>query len=145
MTALDSTHAGSEPSAKGGLTRLLGNRVVRFLFAGGVSTTVDMGTLYVLHGVSHVQLALATFGAVLAGFVTNFLLNRLWAFESTSPIGGQTVRYLVMAGGNWIGTVLLVGGLVKMGVYYLIARALVLGVLSVANFLGYKHWVFKTS
>ncbi len=118
--------------------------MVRFLFAGGISTTVDMGTLYLLHGVSHFQLALSTFVAVLAGFVTNFLLNRLWAFESTSPIGGQTVRYLIMASGNWVGTVVLVGGLVKLGTNYLIARAVVLAVLSVVNFLGYKHWVFKT-
>jgi hypothetical protein len=80
---------------------------------------------------------------VLAGFVTNFLMNRIWAFGSSSAVGKQSLRYITMAVGNWVGTVLLVGGLVKLGLFYLLARALVLVVLSVVNYLGYKHWVFR--
>lgn len=103
-----------------------------------------MGLLYLLHGVAHLPVALSTFVGVMAGFATNFALNRVWAFESSSPVGSQSVRYLVMAGFNWIGTVLLVGGLVKVGVFYLLARAVALVILSTINFFGYKYWVFRT-
>lgn len=130
----------AEPRRRGAL---LQSSLVRFVAAGVTSTTVDMAVLYLLHGVFHVQLTVSTFAAVLAGFVTNFLLNRIWAFESTSPVGGQTARYLVMAVGNWLATVLLVDGLVKSGVFYLLARAVTLVLLSAVNFLGYKHWVFR--
>lgn len=132
-----------EPVAEPRRRGLLQSSLVRFVAAGVTSTTVDMAVLYLLHGVFHVQLTVSTFAAVLAGFVTNFLLNRIWAFESTSPVGGQTARYLVMAVGNWLATVLLVDGLVKSGVFYLLARAVTLVLLSAVNFLGYKHWVFR--
>ncbi|MEF2527550.1 MULTISPECIES: GtrA family protein [Streptomyces] len=144
MTSQESPIYVSEPTtARGGIVGLLGHSAVRFLVAGVSSATVDMGVLFLLHGLLHLPLAPSTFTAVLAGFVTNFLMNRIWAFGSSSAVGKQSLRYITMAVGNWVGTVLLVGGLVKLGLFYLLARALVLVVLSVVNYLGYKHWVFR--
>ncbi|MBO1413412.1 GtrA family protein [Streptomyces sp. FH025] len=143
MTQLESPADVSESSAKGRIAALLGHSAVRFLAAGVTSTAVDMGLLFVLHGVLKLPLAPSTLVAVLAGFTTNFLLNRIWAFESSSPVGKQTARYMVMAGGNWLGTVLLVGGFVKLGLFYLLARAIALVILSVVNYFGYKYWVFR--
>ncbi|MFE6052032.1 GtrA family protein [Kitasatospora sp. NPDC056446] len=116
---------------------------MRFLASGVTSTVIDMGTLYVLHGVLRLPLALSTLCGVLAGFTVNFLLNRIWAFGSSSPVGKQTVRYMLLASANWISTVLLVGGLVKLGLFYLLARAIPLVVLSLVNYFGYKYWVFR--
>ncbi|MFJ9840609.1 GtrA family protein [Kitasatospora sp. NPDC101155] len=143
MTQLELPAEVPGSSAKGRIAGLLGHSAVRFLAAGVTSTTVDMGLLYVLHGVLKLPLAPSTLVAVLAGFTTNFVLNRIWAFESSSPVGKQTARYLVMAGGNWISTVLVVGGLVKLGLFYLLARAVALVALSVVNYFGYKYWVFR--
>lgn len=143
VTQLDSPAEVPETTAKGRIAGLLAHSAVRFLAAGVTSTSVDMGLLYLLHGVLHLPLAPSTFVAVLAGFTTNFLLNRIWAFDSSSPVGKQSVRYLIMAGGNWVGTVLLVGGFVKLGLFYLLARAVALVLLSVVNYFGYKYWVFR--
>ncbi|WP_189916054.1 GtrA family protein [Kitasatospora xanthocidica] len=143
MTSLDLPAEASETSAKGRVAGLLGHSAVRFLASGVTSTVMDMGTLYVLHGVLRLPLALSTLAGVLAGFTVNFLLNRIWAFGSSSPVGKQTVRYMLLASANWISTVLLVGGLVKLGLFYLLARAIPLVILSVVNYFGYKYWVFR--
>ncbi|MER5862535.1 GtrA family protein [Kitasatospora sp. NPDC002040] len=133
----------SDTSLKGRIRALFGHSAVRFLIAGAVSASVDMGMLYLLHGVLGLALAPSTFAGVLTSFTVNFLLNRIWSFGSQAPVAGQGVRYLIMAGCNWVGTVLLVSLLVKLGLYFLLARALTLGVLSVVNYIGYQRWVFK--
>lgn len=111
--------------------------------AGGISAVVDIALLYVLHGLLNVQLTLATFLAVLAAFVMNFILNREWSFESGSPMGGQFIRYLVLAGMNWISTVVLVSALASLGFHYLLARVLTLAVNAAVNYVAYRGWVFK--
>ncbi|BFV58772.1 hypothetical protein KCMC57_up38760 [Kitasatospora sp. CMC57] len=143
VTSLDSPAETSDTSRKGRIRTLLGHSAVRFLIAGVISASVDMGMLFLLHGVLNVPLALATFAGVLTSFAVNFLLNRLWSFGSSAPVAGQSVRYLLMAGCNWVGTVLMVSLLVKLGLFYLLARALTLAVLSVVNYVGYRRWVFK--
>nr|WP_255519078.1 GtrA family protein [Kitasatospora sp. SID7827] len=113
--------------------------------AGGLSTGVDIALLYVLHGTLHVQLTVATLISVIVSFVVNFTLNRVWSFGSVQPVGSQMVRYLILAGFNWVSTALLVSGLAAIGVFYLLARLITIAVNSVINYIAYKHWVFKSA
>ncbi|MGF1426338.1 GtrA family protein [Kitasatospora sp. LaBMicrA B282] len=124
---------------------LLRHSLSRFLVAGGLSTGIDIGLLYCLHGVLHVQLSVATFIAVLVSFTVNFTLNRAWSFGSAAPVGGQMVRYLVLAGFNWVATVVLVSWLSALGLNYLIAKVLTVAVNSAVNYVLYQRWVFKES
>jgi putative flippase GtrA len=116
---------------------------VRFVLVGGISAGVDAGLLWLLHGGFGVWLPAATFTGVVSSFGVNFLLNRGWTFGSGAPAGAQLLRYLLLAGTNWLVTVLAVTGLVALGLHYLVARFLVLGVMTVVNFLSYRAWVFR--
>jgi putative flippase GtrA len=116
----------------------------RFLASGVLSVVIDMGLLYALHGVFDVWLPLATFLATALSFTVNFTMNRLWSFGSTeAPVGGQMVRYLVLAGLNWVLTVLLVSGLVWVGLFYMLAKLLTVVLNAVVNYFAYRLWVFR--
>jgi putative flippase GtrA len=124
------------------IRRLLGASLIRYLVTGGLSALIDTGTLWLLHGVLRVWLPAATFTGVLVAFVVNFLLNREWVFAATGSAYRQLVRYLLLAGANWVVTVVAVSGLVGLGTYYLVARLAVLAVMTLVNFFAYRAWVF---
>ena len=65
------------------------------------ATAVDFGALYSLVEHAHVHYVAATAMGAFAGAVTNFLLNRYWAFESRSDrIRLQGFRYGLVAAGS---------------------------------------------
>ncbi|MEV0732437.1 GtrA family protein [Polymorphospora sp. NPDC050346] len=139
----DTPTGGATTPRRSALARLLDVGFVRFLAVGGASAALDTGLLWLLHGALGVWLPAATLTAVVAAFVLNFLLNRSWVFVSGGSAGGQFVRYLVLAGLNWVLTVAAVTGLVALGAHYLVARVGVLAVLTVLNFVAYRVWVFR--
>ncbi|WP_127498024.1 GtrA family protein [Actinoplanes solisilvae] len=117
----------------------------RFLIVGGTSVVVDAGLLWVLHGVFGLWLSPATALAFLTGFVVNFVLNRQWAFSSSSSDGRlhhQLARYLALVAANLLVTVLLVKALTALGLMYLIAKILTTAVLSTANYFVSRKYVF---
>ncbi|WP_280672145.1 MULTISPECIES: GtrA family protein [unclassified Kitasatospora] len=122
---------------------LLRHSLVRFIIAGGTGSGVDLGLLVVLHGYLHVVLWVATFLSVFTSFLVNFTINRFWSFGSTSPAGGQFVRYLILASMNWVLTVVLVSGLSQLGLYYLYAKAVTIVLSAGVNYFAYRRWVFK--
>jgi putative flippase GtrA len=138
----------AEPPTRPGLlrrstSRVIGHSVFRFLVSGGAGTTVDAGLLFILHGLLGVWLPLATLLAVVTSFAANFSLNRFWSFGSQSPVGGQMLRYLALAGGNWVFTVITVTGMASLGLHYLAAKFITIAVAAVLNYFGYRHWVFR--
>ena len=116
----------------------------RFLIVGGTSVVVDAGLLWVLHGVLGLWLSPATAVAFLAGFVVNFVLNRQWAFTSSSSgrLRHQFAKYLVLVAVNLLITVLLVKALTAIGVMYLIAKVFTTAVLSTANYFISRKYIF---
>jgi putative flippase GtrA len=115
----------------------------RFLVTGGLSAAIDAGLLVLLHGILHVQLSVATLLSVMVAFFANFALNKLWSFSSRGFVGSQFIRYAILAGGNWVFTVLSVLGLAATGMHYLIAKAITLAVAAGGNYVGYRLWVFR--
>jgi putative flippase GtrA len=53
--------------------------------SGVVATLLDVGALIFLVEVAGVHVTLAAFLAATLGAVTNFLVNKYWAFEDESP------------------------------------------------------------
>ena len=118
------------------------NSAVRFVMVGGLSVVVDAGMLVLLHGVLHIWLPVATALAFAGAFVVNFGLNRIWAFGSNGAVGRQLGRYLTLVAANLALTVILVPTLTWLGLPYLAAKLLTTGVLSVANYLISRRWIF---
>jgi putative flippase GtrA len=109
---------------------------------GGLSLAADAGSLFVLHGVLHVWLALATAMAYGVAFIVNFGLNRLWVFKASSSIAAQLRRYVGLVMANLLVTVLAVQALVWATMPYMHAKLTTAVILAVVNFFVSRRWIF---
>jgi putative flippase GtrA len=64
-------------------------------------------------------------------------------FEAEGDLHRRLVRYLVLLAINVASTLLIVDGLDRVGVYYLLAKVIAVGINAMLNFTAYKLWVFR--
>ncbi|WP_161500711.1 GtrA family protein [Embleya scabrispora] len=144
MTATERSTDGNTPERQSRWATLLTHSLPRFLVSGAASVVIDMGLLYLLHGIWGLWLPAATFLATATSFAVNFTMNRFWSFGSTvSPVGGQMVRYLILAAVNWVITVVFVSALAWMGLFYMSAKLITVVFNAIVNYFAYRLWVFK--
>jgi putative flippase GtrA len=124
------------------LRRLAGHHVTRFLAAGAVGYTVDVGLLVLLHTVAGWPLAPATTVAFAATFVLNFWLNRA-AFRASGLVGPALLRYVLLVAASWLVTVGVTSGLAALGTPYVLAKTAATMVIAVLNYAGYRWFVFR--
>jgi putative flippase GtrA len=115
----------------------------RYAAVGALSVAVDLSLLTVLHSVAHVALIAATSISFGAALVVNYSLNHVWAFDAAGLSWHRFSRYGVLVVINFGLTLALVSGLTRVGVYYLVAKALAVGIGAAINFTGYRSWVFN--
>jgi putative flippase GtrA len=88
------------------------------------TTALDFGVLVALVQLFGVNYVVATFVGTLVGFLSNFSINRYWAFEATSgKLHWQFVRVLPVQAGST--------GLQTLGVWVF------------TDFIGLHYWVAK--
>jgi putative flippase GtrA len=124
------------------LKTAMDHSAVRYVIIGVVSAAADFGLLYALHGWLGLPVPIAAFISVATAFVLNFMLNRVWSFRSTAPVAGQFSRYVLLGCFNWVLTAVLVTLFTRMGLYYLVAKAIALVLSTASNYLVYRVWVF---
>jgi putative flippase GtrA len=117
----------------------------RFVVVGGLTASTDFSVLALLHGALGMPLASTTAAAFAAAFAVNFTLSRRWTF----PVGrngsprAQLIRFTALVIVNLIVTIAVVTGLAALGVNYLVAKAVATIAIASANFVAYRHWVFR--
>jgi putative flippase GtrA len=117
--------------------------LVRFAVTGGLSVAVDFVVLTLLHGVLHVDLVLSATLGYLASLVVNYSLNHAWVFQSSGDHGRRLLKYGSLVVVNYALTIGVVSGLVAVGVYYLLAKLVVVVINAVLNFTLFRSWVFS--
>ncbi len=111
-----------------------------------VATAVDFGAMILLVEAAGVSPVLATAVGAACGAVTNFAMSRGWIFpKHDGNTAGQAGRYAAVSAGslalNTAGEALVHG---VLGVPYLLARAIVAVLVSVAyNFPLHRAFVFR--
>lgn len=115
---------------------------LRFIVTGGLSLGVDVGSLFILHGLLAVWLPLATTAAFGLSFGVNFLLNRAWTFEADDRLTRHLWRYTLLTMANLGLNVVLITGLSHVGVPYILAKIFVTTCLSVMNYFVSRKWIF---
>jgi putative flippase GtrA len=121
-------------------------QVARYLTVGVLSAIADIGGLWLLHGVLGMWLPLAAATSFLASFAVNFNLNQRWTFGAqTAHTPAQLVRFTILVVVNTILTSVGVTWLAALGLNYLVAKVLVVGVLTVLNFVVLRLWVFRAA
>ncbi len=116
----------------------------KYLSSGVLSVGVDYAILYLLTSIFGVYYLYSTIFSFLAGFLTNFFLNKYWTFKKEGDTISQMVKYGILAGINLLVTLGLMYLLTtNVGINYLISRGMVLVVVTGWNFLLYKYVVYK--
>ena len=125
--------------------RLLGRHQVAALLATGV----DFAVMIALVEVVKLSPPVATVLAAICGGVANFVLGRTWAFRDvhTGSLASQASRYAAASLGGALLNGLLVAALLAVAtVPYVLARALVSALISVAyTYPVHTRFVFRAA
>ena len=127
-----------------GLVRTVArHHLVRFGVMGGLTFATDIVLLWLLHGVAHLWLWLATTLAYAVAFVIGFVLSREWVFPEAGRSGRQLYRYVALVVGVLLLTVFGVQALAWLGLPYLIAKLATSAVVAIVNYVVSRWWVFR--
>ena len=117
--------------------------MVRFAAVGCIGFGTDVGLLWLLHGLAHMWLPLATALAYLVAFAISFVLSRKWVFPDAGDMRRQIYRYLCLVAGVLLLTVGGVQALVWLAVPYLVAKVITSGLVALINYVVSRWWVFR--
>ena len=122
---------------------LYNHRFVRYLFVGGTTFVIDLGTLVLLHGKLKVNIAFATSVAYWLSVVFNFTLTRWWTFSSSenNSLKKHLLFYSMLLAVNYLFTVASVS-LASQHINYALAKVLAVAIQVSWTYPLYKNYVF---
>ena len=128
-----------------GLSSVVAPTFLGFCVINSFTFGVDLGLLYVLHGVVQLPVPLAVSLAYACAFALSYVLNRVFNFSSHAPVGPQFAIYVVVVVVNYLAFILGVSSLLAaLGVDYRLAR-LAAGACEAAFMYSMMRWVvFRT-
>lgn len=138
-----------EHMIKNKLATLVGMNFVRYVVVGAVSFVGDYATFITFYYVLHTGTAIAAPAGLVAGFILNFALNKLWSFQNkdTAPkqVAKQVVQYVFLVGINTVFTYYFVETLRTADIIAPKFSKVLASVLIVAwNYIIYKKIIFNS-
>jgi putative flippase GtrA len=125
--------------------KILGNALVRYVLAGGLSYVVELSCLLALHKAGGLSVEQATAVAFWIGLSVSFLLQKLFAFQdyqkTLKTISKQLTAYGVLVGVNYLFTLAVVA--LFPDSWIIISRTLALIITTGWNYLVYQY-IFGT-
>ena len=120
-------------------------RFIRYTSVGVSTFLFDLALLYVAVSYAGVPYYLATPGAYFVAVSINYTLSRLHVFKGSKRSWHHGYLYFaVMAIAGSAATTTLVSLLVSLfGLYYLLARIIVAGIVGIGNYLFNLHFNFR--
>ncbi|HEX3045059.1 MAG TPA: GtrA family protein [Bacillota bacterium] len=126
---------------------------IKYLIVGVSSFILDMTFLYIftrmienlVPGIAHsTAVPIANTASVTIVFGFNFVMNRYWTYRSTSNIWRQLLIYTPLFFFNLIASDAMVYLMIKyIGLFFLFAKAISIGVVICWNIPLYKKFIFK--
>jgi putative flippase GtrA len=116
--------------------------------AVGVGTFLfDLGMLYIAVSTLHFPVYISTPITFLIAVSCNYVLSRKFIFKETTRGWSYGYAYFaaVAIGGAFITTLLVTGLVTYLGLYYIIARIAVAGIIGVLNYLFNLYLNFKVA
>lgn len=105
------------------LARFVAPTFVGYLLVNGLTFSVDLLLLTLLHDALRLPVAVAVTVSFILAFGLSYLLNRILNFASHASVGPQLAVYVVVVAVNYLVFILgLTTGLATLGVEYRIAR-----------------------
>jgi len=125
------------------LSSKLSTQFIRYLLVGGTSFGLEYGLFWLLFYFS-TPLLLANTVAYLTIFGLNFMLNRLWTFQSQGNVQRQMLLYVLLVAFNLLASNVVIYLLVnQLLVPALIAKVMVMVMIVAWNFVLYKKVIYR--
>jgi putative flippase GtrA len=118
-------------------------RVSMFLLIGGLSFAVDFGLLVGLRELGHEPVWVSVSAGFWGGFAVNFWLQRRVTFAAQGHVAGHLLRYGLLVGINYAGTIVLVSSAQALGMGYAAGKLFAVALFVVVNYYAYAQWVFR--
>ena len=128
-----------------GPSGLHNRRIGRYLLVGAVSFVLDAGGIWFAYRILHLPIAEATTLGFIAGLLFNFTASKMFTFGVRSDTQGQTVRYAVLLGINYLLTLIMVSASEAWGPGYVVGKICSVGLITTLNYLAFGHWVFAAA
>jgi len=125
------------------LSPLLRSSLVRYLVVGLTSFAVDAGILITLREGADAPLLLAATVSFWTALLFNFTLNRVWSFSGRDTVKVSFAKYLALVGANYVATLGILAVGTRLGVHYVVVKALATATTVCWNYLAYRYWVFR--
>ena len=122
-------------------------RMIRFIIAGCISTTVSFSLLFILTEILGVWYLLSSTIAFIMTFAVSFTLHKFWTFKSREAhiLRAQMVQSLVLAIWNIGLNALAMYILVDVAqIWYMLAQALTLAVIGSETYFMYWLVIFRS-
>jgi len=116
---------------------------IRYLVVGFSSAAIELALYYVLHQVFGIHVVASNVIALSAATTYNFIMSRKWTFQSTSNLPRSIVLYLLLFAWNQLFSSSGIVWLISMGVHFMLAKVITIGIIVSWNFILYRTVVFK--
>jgi putative flippase GtrA len=118
----------------------------KYFIVGISGVVIDMGLLVLFKEVFAIPPVWAVVIIQLLMIVYIFLLNKYWSFRNKEVDHRQLVRFLILAGFNYLFSVLVMYIFNDLlGFEYKLVRLATIAVMVSWNFFLYKHWVYANN
>jgi len=118
-------------------------QILRFLCAGGAGAITEFVTLYLLVEALLIPAEIAFFLSAILSVIVVFLGNKFFTFKSKGAVATQVLKFAVVYGVSIALNVVLSNILFAIGLHYLFAKALAIGLIICWNYSFSKWWVFN--
>lgn len=121
-------------------------QITRFSIVGGISVAIYYSVFIGFVELFRVWYVLSAFSAFVFYFVTNFTLQKYWAFKNTDSkyVARQLREFTVMAVANWVvNTTLLYVFVEYFNVWYVYAQLVLTVFVSIIAYFGLR-WIFRS-
>jgi putative flippase GtrA len=118
-------------------------RLLKFLLVGGTGVGVNTVVLFLLHQLAGLPVVVASAVAVEVAIVSNYLLNDRWTFNHHRPSLRRFAQFNVVSLGGLLLTTTAVWVLTTaLGLHYLLANFVGIGLATSWNFAANVYWTW---
>lgn len=125
------------------------HRFIKFCIIGGIGAIVNIAILHMLTEYLGVYYVLSGAVAIESGLLSNFVLNKIWAFKDRRIKGSRAIiralyrDHIVRSGGILINLFILWFLTSVIGVYYLLSQIIGIFIAMIWNFGGNKWFTWE--
>lgn len=126
-------------------TNIIWHQLWRYIIVGGIAAVVDIGSFSIFNLVWHWHYAIATTLSFTLGVITNYLLSRIWVFNTQAKINlKEFISFLIIGIIGWGLNVLTLYILIDLlGTHSFIAKLIATAITFLWNFLARKYITFR--